>query len=988
MRKSIFLVPLLTVASITAYAQNITVKGKVVSAKDKQPLPGVTVIDKATKKGAITTPDGLFQIEVDKNATLSFSLIGYGSKDVPVNGNASLNIELAESTQGLDEVVVMGYTSTTVRNQTGAAQTIKEKEIKDVTASSVDKMLQGKASGVFIGSSSGNPNEPPTIRIRGNGTLTAGTSPLLVVDGVISNYYPNPSDIENVTVLKDAASTSLYGARAANGVLVITTKRGKAGKTKITARGNLGVNKLNMGRFGLMDTQGLYDLQYKSAQELYANDPDKFQKFITESLPPEILNTNTDWTDVGFQTGTNQNYEVNISGGNEKTRFFLVGNYYNEEGILKGVGLERYSARLNLDHQVSDKFKVGVNLSGIMANETDNSLGSIYPMFLNLPWDKPYNDDGTPLDPRVSKWYGRDPSNFVYDQQFSNNKTRKQTFDALVKLEYQFTDWLSFSSTNRAQYNNFRNQDNTDYRTASGADLQGLLSNEYRYTQTYLSSNLLKAQRNFGKHHVDGLIGAEFQTYNYDNMEGTGKGIIAGGVLNNTSAPNSLGGTKIDRAFNSYFVNANYNYDYRYYVTTSFRRDGSSRFGFNNQYGNFYALGFTWAASNEEFLKYNEVISNLKLRTSLGTTGNAEITDYIAYPSYAINAQYNGSPAGYPSIIGNPNLSWEKAMNYNVGVDVGFLNNRFNLTVDVYQRDNKDLLYNVPLNVATGYYNMIQNIGAVRNRGIEIGISTDNLGPNSQVTWTTDFNIAFNNNRIQSLNDGVGQVVDPSNGSFVLAIGHDMRTYYMRKWAGVDPENGDPLWEKVSTDADGKKVVTTTNSYNQATIQMVGSSTPKFFGGMRNTVSYKGVQLSAFFNFVSGNKVYNNQRELFDNDGFYAQYNIMKLDDNWSRWEKPGDNATHPKYVLNGNKNSNKPSSRFIEDGSYLRLRNVTLSYDLPKTWLQSLKVEGVRVSFSGDNLWTLTKFSGIDPDADDRAVMGFKYPFATRWLAGLEINF
>ena len=951
----------------------VKVTGYVTDATTKDPLPGVTVSVEGTSIGTVTDATGKYTIQAPaETSVLVFSYIGYVPQKVAVGGRSDINVKLDGDTKKLEEVVVMGYTTTTTKNLTGAAQAVSGAKLKDVTASSMDKMLQGKVSGVFVGNASGDPSSSPVIRIRGNGTLTAGNSPLVVVDGIIGGL-PNPSDIESVTVLKDAAATTLYGARAANGVMVITTKRGKAGKTQVNFRTNIGTAQINTGHFHLMNGADLYDLQ----------------KSAGATLDPSLRNVNTNWQKMAFQSATNQNYELSTSGGNEKTKFYLGGNYYKEDGILKGTGVERFSARLNLDHNITDKFRVSVNVAGTQTTDQDNSNGSVYQYYTNMPWDKPYDAQGKPVNPLdVAKWYGRDQSNFLYDQQYNYIKNKRQSLEALVKLEYDITKWLSFSSTNRAQYYHFNQESNGDVRTSSGSDDRGNLYNYYQDTASYISSNLLKARYTINKvHNIDGLVGAEFQQTNLNDINAKGKGVLQGvSVLDGTSSPMTIGGTKIARAFNSYFVQANYNYNYKYYFTSSFRRDGSSKFGANQQYGNFYAFGASWAASEEKFIKQIKAISNLKVRASYGTTGNAEIGDYSAIGAYAINTQYNGFPGAYPNVYNVPNLSWEKAYSTNIGFDLGLFN-RINLTVDLYQKDSKDLLFNVPLPGTAGYSYISQNVGSVRNKGIEINLSTDNLV--GKFKWSTDFNIGFNKNSVTDLYAGRDQIVDPISGYFVLQQGQDMRSFYMRKWAGVDPANGDPLWEKLTTDANGKVTgKTTTNNYNDATLQIVGSATPKLFGGMRNTFSYKNFQLSAFLAFVSGNDVYNSTRELMDNDGAYNTYNMMELDNGWSRWEKPGDIATHPKYALKNKSNSQKPSSRFLEDGSYLRLRNVNLSYALPKAWLDRVHVGNARISVGGDNLWTLTKFSGMDPEVDDRGINYVKYPSSTKWFAGLEINF
>ncbi|HVI43680.1 MAG TPA: TonB-dependent receptor [Chitinophaga sp.] len=954
-------------------AQQVKITGRITDAGNNDPLPGVTVAVEGTTIGAVTDANGKYTLQVpSESSVLVFSFIGYIPQKVVAGNRSEINIKLEADTKKLEEVVVMGYTTTTTKNLTGAAQSVSAVKLKDVQATSVDKMLQGKVSGVFVGNSSGDPAAAPVIRIRGNGTLTAGNAPLVVVDGIIGGL-PNPSDIESVTVLKDAAATTLYGARAANGVMVITTKRGKAGKTQINFRTNVGTAKLNTGRFHLMDGPSYYDLQTAAGAK----------------LDPAYRNTNTNWQKLAFQNASTQNYELSASGGSEKTRFYLGGNYYKEDGILKGTGVERFSARLNIDHSINEKLRIGVNIAGVQSTNRDNSGGSLYQYYTNLPWDNPYDAQGRPVNPvNVSNWRGRDKSNFLYDQQYNYDKFKKQALEGLFKLEYDITKWLSFSSTNRAQYYHIREESNGDVRTSAGADDQGNLYNYYQDTTAYISSNLLKARYTINKvHNIDGLAGAEFQQVELGDISAKGKGILPGkDVLGAASQPMSIGGGKTQRAFNSYFIQANYNYNYKYYFTSSFRRDGSSKFGRNQLYGNFYAFGVSWAASEENFIKRIKAISNLKVRASYGTTGNAEIGDYGAIGAYAINTQYNGFPGAYPSVYDVPNLSWEKAYNTNIGVDIGLFN-RINLTVEIYQKDNKDLLFNVPLPATAGYGFITRNVGSVRNKGIEINLSTDNLV--GEFKWSTDFNIGFNKNTVMDLYGGKDHITDPLSGYFILQKGQDMRSFYMRKWVGVDPANGDPLWEKLITDADGKVTGrTTTNNYNEASLQIVGSATPKFFGGMRNSWSYKGFQLSAFLAFVSGNDVYNSTRELMDNDGAYNTYNMMALDKQWNRWQKPGDNATHPKYVIRGNKNSHRPSSRFLENGSYLRLRNVNLSYALPKQWLDHIRVNNVRVSVGGDNLWTATKFAGIDPEVDDRGINGTKYPYSTKWYAGLEINF
>lgn len=972
-----------------AAAQQQTIKGSVVSASTGETLIGVSVSD-GHKALGVTGADGHFSVTAASGAPLTFSFVGFNPVTLPAKNG--MRVGLDASTSNLGELVVLGYNTKAARSVTGSATVVSETKLKDVTAASVDKMLQGKVAGVFIGNSSGDPNAAPSIRIRGVGTLTGGSDPLIVVDGVIGDY-PNPSDVESVTVLKDAAATTLYGARAANGVLVITTKRGKSGSAKVVARIAEGANSLSQGHFHLMNGPEYYALQKAYYQSTYTGND--FDSYLETVLPGDALKHNTNWLKEAYGTGNTTDAQLSVSGGADKGHYYLSGNYYSEDGILKQTGLKRGAVRLNSDYQVSKKIVVTFNTALRYSKSADNSNGSGYQSYLNLPWDAAYGADGKPVDPRTVNWYGRDVTNFVYDQQY--NRYGYKTFDGdiLLKGEYTISDHWSLSSTNRVTGDYLRSQTIYDARTAAGADVNGQLEDYSEFQYSYLTSNLLKYRTRLGSNQdLDLLLGEEYQDNYFESTDASGTGIAQGiSILDATSAALGVGGTKNSSAFISYFFQANWNLDQRYFLTGSFRRDGSSRFGSAHPYGNFYAIGGAWLLSEEAFLKHSHTISKLKLRASFGTTGNADFSDshapspdpnanYKAYGKYNVTGSYDGVPGLYPSVVDNPDLTWEKAYTANVGFDLGLVHDRVNITVDVYNKENKDLLFNVPLPGTAGFASVARNVGDVNNKGVELGISSVNI-QTRDFQWTTDFNISYNKNKITSLYNGVTEINDPQ-GRFRFITGSDIRTFYMREWMGVDPATGDPLW--AITNQDGTKG--TTNSYNNATQMPVGSGTPKFTGGFRTTFNYKNFDLGAFLVFVQGNGVYNGNRELFDNDGAYDRYNIMELYKGWSRWEHAGDHATHPKYVVGGNKNSQKTSSRFLEDGSYLRLRNVSLGYNFPSTVLQRLKVENIRLSLSGENLWTLTHFSGIDPDADSRGDIGTKYPFARKLLVGLQINF
>ncbi|WP_019989790.1 SusC/RagA family TonB-linked outer membrane protein [Rudanella lutea] len=966
----------LVVMTLTAYGQSLSLSGTVRDDAG-QPLPGATVVVRGTTTGTTTNAEGSFSIRVQPSDVLEISSIGFQGTTVAVDGRTSVEISLNRSTATLDEVVVLGYTSTTQKNLTGAAQSVTAKDLKDVTANNVGQLLQGKAAGVFIGNSSGDPRTPPKVLVRGIGTLTASSNPLYVVDGVIGGI-PNPSDIETITVLKDAASTALYGARASNGVIVVTTRRGAAGKTRLSARLNKGMGYLSLGNFGLLNGTDLYALQKGVFQR------DRPTANVNDYLPTPEANANTNWFDLAFRPATNTLAELSASGGNEKTRFFMSGNYYQEQGILKGTGLDRFGGRLNFSHNVSDKFRVSINTSGLYTRGYDDSNGALYAAYTYLPYDSPYLD-GKPYNPvtGAKRWYGRDNANFIYNRQF--NTFRENTFagDVLFKAEYDLLPWLSFSTTNRAQTSYYGSESSQDLRGNAAADVLGRLSDYSSRDYNLLTSNLFKFKQSFaGGHSIDGLAGYEFQRYYFESLGATGKGIFSGlNILDATSQPESINGTKTENAFTSYLLQANYGYNEKYLVTTSFRRDGSSKFGRNRRFGNFYAVGLTWIASNEAFLSSNATLNNLKFRLSYGTTGNADgINDYAAQGLYNLTGQYAGVPSAFPTRIENPNLSWEVSNNANVGVDAT-LWNRLSVTVDLYNRLTNNLLFNRPLQGTSGYAFITENIGAVRNQGLEVVLSADIL-QKTALKWRTELNAGLNRNRLIKL---YGDRTLVANGQRPFALDKPLNSWYMRRWAGVDAPTGDPLWEKVN--ADGS--VATTNNYNEATLQFIGSNAnPKLFGGVRQVLSWNNFELNAFFTYAAGVTIYNGDRNLFDNDGAYDRYSLMALQPGWSRWEKPGDVATHPKYVIGGNKNAQRPSSRFLESGNYLRLRNISLNYDVPKTWLRRARLEGVRLTASADNLFTVTKFSGIDPDVTETGEVGTKYPFSKKFVFGVQLNF
>lgn len=955
----------------------------VVKDTEGQPMPAVTVAIKGTTNAVSTAVDGKFSISAPANGVLTFSFIGYTTKEVSIDGKTSIDVVLSSSLKTLNEVVVVGYTSKQVSQLSSSVSVISGDKLRDVTSNDVASLLQGKAAGVLVSTGSGDPTSTSSILIRGASSINASTSPLIVVDGNIGGTY-NASDVESVTVLKDAAATGLYGSRAANGVIIITTKMGKAGQTKIDISSVVGFNTKTTGNFHLMNSQQLYD----------------YQKTFETVVPSDLAN-NTNWFNLAFRRGVTQNHTLSVSGGTDKTQYYISGNYYNEQGTLIDNSNRNYNLRSNITTKLSDKLKLSVLLNTQYSQQTYPTDNLLYDAYLNLPYDPAFNADGTPTDGRTYPgWQGRDRENPLQGLQYNFSNSRSMSNNGDLNLDYSITKHLSFATYNRITLYNDKYITYNDVRTKAGGANSGELYNQDDYSSTLLTSNRLKYDNSFGQHNLSILAVGEGQKYHFDDALLNGKGLPPGRPVMSTASDiisNPSGGTD-NYNFRKYLGQADYNYAGKYFFVGSYVHEYSSRFGSNNPSGNFFQAGASWILTRESFMDNIKPISLLKLRASYGTTGNAEIGNYQALGLYLIDqsANYGGIPGAYPSQKANPNLTWEKIKTANIGLDFGLFH-RIDVSFDVYQKTSSALLFQVPLPATSGYDYEFENVGSVRNRGLEINVTSKNLV--GEFKWETNFNIAFNRNKVISLQSGEAMINGGS--SQPVAVGHDINDWSMPIWAGVNPANGDPQWEQLVTDANGNVTKQLTNSYAKATRQFTGTSaSPKFTGGITNTFAYKGFSLSTFFNFVYGNKVYNDSRAYFDNDGLYDSYNAQVPPSDWTRWTKPGDISTEPKAVQGGNHNSNQQSTRYLENGSYLRLRNVTLGYQLPKDWISSLKIRSARIFVSGDNLVTFTKFTGVDPEVDlspppngagNRVAGGsssFKYPISRKLLFGINVGF
>lgn len=955
-----------------AIVQNQTTVKIIVVDPSGMPLPGATIKVVGSDKGTTTNANGEATITAKANASIECSFIGMQKQTIAINGQSTIKVALTEDNQKIEEVVVVAYGTQKKTSVTGSVSTLKSDKLKDVTTPNIGNMLQGKVAGVVVTNASGEPGSTPSIIIRGKGSLNQAVEPLWVVDGIVGAISPNPNDIENITVLKDASATALYGSRGANGVIMVTTKKGKSGASKISASAVYGTNTLSMGNFELMNSKELYDYQKAFNNQPWFNE--------------DLLKTDTDWFDLSTHTGSTQNYNVAYSSSSDKSNNYISGDFYTEDGAVKGKEFSRYSARWNNDYKVSKWFTIRSKVAGNYSEDEDRQH-SLYNMFLYLPWDKPYNADGSVRSGKEDDWLGRDMNNYLYDLQWNYGKSRTLSASASVGFDVTITDYLKFESNNSINHYINNSMSYTDKNSTSGESDEGSLYNYSYWDDTKFTNQLLKFNKAFGAHRVDALLGYEYSRNKYDWFDATGAGIPSGyEVLNVTAKAKSVSGNKSAWAIQSYLFNANYMYNDRYMAQFSARRDGSSKFGEDKRYGNFFTLSAGWNVHNEAFFApLKKYITTMKLRASYGSVGNTPNGNYSHLGLYSLKF-YNGSPAFFPAQYGNRNLTWEKAYSTNFAIDMRLFD-RVDLNIDLYDKDTKDLLYYVTFPSVSGYDGQYQNIGALRNRGVEITVNA-NIINKKDFFWNADFNIGFNKNEITKLYNGKSVI----SGLKRLEEGYDMDTWYMREWAGVNPENGSPQWWKDVKDANGNVTGREkTSSYSAATLYRLNfSASPDFSGGFGTTIGYKGLTLAANFGFLYGNKIYHSARELYDNDGGYSTYNSMKLYDGWKRWEKPGDIATHPKAVEGGNNQAFKSSSRYLEDGSFLKLRNVTLSYNIPSNIVKKVKLNGAKVYISGDNLLTLTDFSGIDPEvgtSNSGNSGASAYPMVKKVVFGINID-
>ena len=1000
--------------SLTAMAQNINVSGTVVDATDGQPIigAGVTLPSGA---GTVTDYEGKYVISAPKDASITFSSLGYTSVTVAISGRTVVNAELSQDTQLLDEVVVLGFTTQKKAELTSAVVSVSGDKLTDVTTPDVGNMLQGKVAGVMVMNSTGQPGAGADIRIRGTGSITAGAGPLYVVDGVAGGAF-NPNDIETLTVLKDASATALYGAAASGGVIVITTKGAKQDKVQVNFKASVGAKHALTGRFKAMDAYEMFDFckqLYTTKTQLRSNAPTTTDENGNIVLDPTY---NFDWMNNTFKTGLVQNYYASVAGKAGRVNYYVSLDHYNEKGSLMNSAYRRTGARVNLSAPITDRLNIAVRVNykkDYTNSERWRTRESTYTM---MPFDIPFvmdadgNYTSEPINitsgrrPDNGKtWYSKNTYNIYFFEKYNYARSHGDGLTGDLQLTWNVTDWLTLSSTNRYDTSSSYSEEYVDPRTTEVADAKGSLSNGNGEWNGWGTTNLAKFHKVFGSaHDVNAILGWEYGEGYSRNMSAAVDQFPAGMRSLSTGIMNSVGGVDYHTRTWALLGQAQYSYLGKYIVTASLRYDESYKFGPLNRGGFFPGVSGAWVASNEDFLKGNKAITFLKVRAGFGKTGNDNIPAFQYQDTFSLTAQYNNVVAAFLERQANYKLGWEEAYMTSLGVDATIVNN-WNVTLDLYHTINSNLLLERPMPPSSGFFAVADNVGKIRNMGLELA-ADGAIIQNRDFRWDFGFNLGLNQNRVLELPEHKDMPLSAGDVTQMVQEGRQIYSWYMPKWMGVDYETGKPLWEHIEYDEAGNEIERTlTSSYTEATSQFVGDASPWLTGGLNTSISWKGITLSATGSFIVGNKIYNRTRwGIMDTDGAQQQFNQQSLNNGlgWVRWiegDPYGTNAiaTHPQAIKGGNSGAHNYSSRYLEDGSFFRLRNVTLSYDFPKSLISKIRMSGARIYVSADNLLTFTRFSGMDPEVNLEmstwslpGTYSDNYPIPMSVVMGIDIKF
>ncbi len=974
------------------FAQQITVQG-VVKDQTGETVIGASVMEKGTTNGTITGIDGDFSLNMSSNGTLFVSFVGYKTQEVQVKGQKQLQVVLSEDAEMLDEVVVIGYGTMKKSDLTGAVSSIGNKDIKDSPVSNLGQAIQGKISGVQI-VDAGKPGDNVSIKIRGLGSIN-NCDPLVVIDGVPTDLglsSLNMADVERLDVLKDASATAIYGSRGANGVVMITTKRGTEGKGKLAVSANYSFQNatnvpslLNAAQYAELSN----DMMVNSGRN-----PNP------EWANPSELGAGTDWMDELLRTGVMQNYTVSYSGGNEKSHYYVSGGFLDQSGIVKSVNYRRFTFQSNSDAQVLKWLKFSNNIT-FSADTKKSGSYNIGDALKALPIYPVKNEDGSWSGPDGnSEWYGS-TRNPIGPTELNKSQTDGYNFLANLTAELTFTKWLKFKSTfgYDAKFwfiDNFTPKYN--WKPTPTEETSRYKSDNKSFT--YLWDNYFLFDHTFAEKHRVGLMAgmsAQWNTNDYLNAQKNVFMFDNVHEMDNGEEMYAIGGNETEWALLSYMARVNYSYEDRYLLTATIRRDGSSRFGKKHRWGTFPSVSVAWRASQEKWFPKNDYINDLKVRAGYGVTGSqASVGNYSYLASYNTSVYPFGISSGnqtalVSSTLANPYIHWEEVAQTNIGFDASLFNSRVMFSFDAYLKETRDMLVKASIPITSGFEDTTTtytNAGKVRNQGIEMSLHTINL--TGELGWETNLTATYNKNKIKDLNSDVPYYINQINNSYVTMLAKDypINVFYGYVTDGIFQNQSEVNTHAVQPGAEPGDIrfrdLNNDGVINDSDRTVIGNPNPSWLFSMNNSLSYKGFELSVFLQGIAGNKIYNANN--IDNTGMAAAYN--QTTDVLKRWQGEGTSNSMPRAVFGDPNQNTRVSDRFVENGSYLRLKNITLSYTFPKQWLQKAQIENARLSLSCENVATITGYSGFDPEVGINGIDQNRYPISRTFSLGLNFNF
>ncbi|MFT3981691.1 MAG: TonB-dependent receptor [Ferruginibacter sp.] len=982
--KKLLLLLTLSISSFLCYAQR-SITGTVTDARTGTPLSGVSVTINGSSRGSSTDATGRYSVETPPNATLLFSIIGYTSQTINSGNNTQVNVSMVPAEQNLQEVIVStGYTSQTRRQATSSIAKVSGDEVKSQPIGSFEQLLQGKAPGILIQSQSGQPGSSATVTIRGKGSVLGTTEPLYILDGVqitAADFQSiNPSDIETYNVLKDAMGTAQYGSRGANGVIVITTKRGANQKTKVNYDVQYGASQLPENKLELMSSADKINYEYNYDRPLYGTNPFGWSDEEADSLS----NVKSNLKDVLFRKGRTIQHQLSLAGGNDKTKFFASGSIFDQQGIVISTGLRRLTGRINLDHNVGN-FKVGMN--GFVGsskftntNENDQYIGSpLNAIRWTNPYVTPYLPDGSYNDFDFDLQGQPNPVKELLENPASN---RQLKMIGSINLEYRFpflrglvarTNWgLDYTQNDNQQYFDRNTYQGSQQTGAQGSFGQNTTRTNRQTITTSLGYTKSVRDHAFGLTLFNEYIKTKFNGFGYTGFGLVGPFKNGAGITPGTSSNGFIPVVQSNATENSilsYFAIGDYAYKKRYFINGTVRRDGSSRLAEGNKWTTFGAIGAGWLVSAENFMRNSSIINELKLKASYGSSANQGVGDsYEALEQFG-PAVYNGVGGLILTNLKKGNLTWEVRRSLNIGADFSILKNRISGSVEYYDSKTNGLYLNRQLSGTNGVYSILTNLGKMQNKGIELALNIA-VVQTKDFGWNIGGNFTYNKNTILQL-DGTNEIVD---GFAINKVGQSANSVFLVKYAGVDPETGEALYYQ----RDGK---TTTNQYDPNDKVIVGKFDPPYFGGLTTSVRFKALEASVLFTYSFGNKVFNGDRVNVENPGYW--YSGLSKD-MLNEWRNPGDVTNVPSSFNDFQPNT----TRFLEDGKYLRLRNVTLSYNIPTEVLSKAKINSARFFVQGQNLFVWSKFKGYDPEIASGVLTGAQYPALKAITVGLNLGF